>query len=75
MLTPGHIYLHPEDGPIRVESGDWLVGGRISNWWTWTILASSERRSGYGSRWEDVTDDYLTISIPRTSLGLTSAKG
>jgi len=65
MLRIGGVYNHPEYGPIRIDSGDYLVDGRISNWYKWTVLSDDTVQSGYGTRWPDISDQYVTITIPK----------
>jgi hypothetical protein len=52
-LHIGGRYLHPEQGEIELVSGYYRDPryGRISNHWHWTIVATGEKRHGYGDNW------------------------
>ncbi|WP_028058298.1 hypothetical protein [Candidatus Solirubrobacter pratensis] len=52
-LEIGRRYVHPEQGEIEITSGCYRdpTYDRISNWWTWTVVATGEKRAGYGSNW------------------------
>jgi len=69
-LRIGGVFDHPEDGPVRIESGVYTIGGRVSNFWHWTVLATGEEKNGYGGPWEDISDQYVTITIPKVTLRL-----
>ena len=68
----GRVYAHPEQGHIQIKSGYFLdpVYQRLSNHWHWTVLETGETGHGYGGEWEDVTDQYVTFSVPRHWLRL-----
>jgi hypothetical protein len=68
LLKIGAVYRHPMDGPIRIEAGNWTVNGRISNWWWWTVLETDEKKAGYGEKWDDISDQYVTVTIPKADL-------
>lgn len=54
-LRVGRVYQHPTDGLIRILSGYYRdpAYGRISNFWTWEVLSTQERKSGYGASWPE----------------------
>lgn len=54
-LQIGKRYLHPEDGEIEIVSGCYrdAVYGRVSNHWYWDVVATGERKNGYGDNWPE----------------------
>ena len=68
-LHAGQIHEHPEDGPIRILSGAWMINGLLSNHWKWEVLESGETKSGYGGTWENISDQYVTVAIPKSVAG------
>ena len=48
----GENILHPDGRTVRVKSGTFLSGGRVSNFWTWNEVKSNGSlgpdESGYG---------------------------
>lgn len=52
-LRSGDYHVHPEDGVVKIVGGTYrdATYGRISNWWTWEVVATGERKSGYGANW------------------------
>lgn len=68
MLRTHHCYTHPEDGDVRIDSGDYMVNGRLSNFWYWTVIETGECKHGYGGPWPDVSDQYVTITVPKVWL-------
>lgn len=50
----GQHYVHPEQGEIQIESGQYWGRHGISNFWTWTIVATGEARCGYAEKWPHV---------------------
>lgn len=57
----GKCYEHPEDGPIKVFTGTYLDAtyGRVSNWWSWRVLATGETKSGYAGPWPELDEDEI----------------
>lgn len=51
-LVHGKLYLHPDDGVIRIDSGCYYdpTYGRVSNFWRWTVVDTEEQKSGYLGR-------------------------
>lgn len=47
----GVTYVHPEDGPIEIVSGQYWGEFGMSNHWYWVVLATGEKKSGYGAHW------------------------
>ena len=46
-LVIGETYRHPASGLLlRVTSGQYLSGGRVSNWWTWQYLDAAGEPTG-----------------------------
>lgn len=70
-IEPGRIRRHPEDGPILILSGAETIGGRITNHFLWRVLATNEKKSGYGGgdNWEDITDQYDLVPIRKEAGG------
>jgi hypothetical protein len=52
-LVKGWRYVHPEDGVIEITGGYYRdpTYGRISNFWDWIVVATGERKNGYGDNW------------------------
>lgn len=51
----GQVVKHPDGYNVRIDSGCYLdpTYGRVSNWWTWTVLdknnkPTKEKDKGYG---------------------------
>ena len=48
----GKIVKHPDGRRVKVVSGNFLVGGRVSNFWCWREVFVNgrlgEKESGYG---------------------------
>lgn len=55
-LYKGGRFVHPKDGEIQIISGEYrdATYGRISNFWTWRVVATGKTRSGYGGYWPEV---------------------
>jgi hypothetical protein len=47
----GQEYRHPEDGPIRIVSGQYWGAHGLSNFWYWKVLATGETHHGYADHW------------------------
>lgn len=47
----GQQRIHPDDGLITLTGGQYLSGGRVSNFWYWTVEATGEQHHGYGDDW------------------------
>lgn len=56
-LRPGKRYVHPEDGEIEITSGCYRAYGRVSNFWYWTVIATGEKKHGYGANWPERAQD------------------
>lgn len=54
-ITIGKCYQHPDDGVIRILGGRFWGDHGLSNHWTWEIVATGERKHGYGGEWPEVT--------------------
>ena len=52
-LRVGGRYLHPEDGEIEVTDGQYWGTHGVSNFWHWTVVATGEKKHGYGGRWPE----------------------
>lgn len=50
----GKNYEHPEDGPITIVGGRYWGDRGLSNHWTWDVIATGERKGGYGSAWPEI---------------------
>ena len=50
----GHRYLHPEQGVIEIESGQYWGTHGLSNFWTWHIVETGEQKCGYADTWPEV---------------------
>ena len=50
-LKIGGEYVHPDDGLIKITSGQYWGMHGLSNFWYWTVLATGEEKHGYGGRW------------------------
>jgi len=50
-LEIGKRYVHPEDGPIEVTGGQYWGTYGLSNHWSWTVIATGEKKRGYGGHW------------------------
>lgn len=51
----GGVYQHPSHGAIRIDSGAYWGEHGLSNFWTWTDLATGQCHSGYGAHWPEIT--------------------
>ena len=57
----GKFYLHPEDGIIHITSGEYYSEGRVSNFWSWTVVETGEKKHGYGGAWPQY-DGKITVT-------------
>ena len=53
QLAVGKVVTHPEHGRVKIMSGAFLVGGRVSNFWDWQKIGEDGKPygktySGYG---------------------------
>lgn len=51
----GKRYHHPTDGLIEITDGQYWGRNGISNFWYWTVVATGEKKHGYGGQWVEVT--------------------
>lgn len=54
-LRIGGRYVHPEHGEIEVTDGQYWGTYGVSNFWHWTVVATGEKKHGYGGRWPEAT--------------------
>lgn len=52
-LRVGETYVHPEDGVIKIVSGEFWGNHGVSNFWYWDVVATGERKHGYGGNWPE----------------------
>lgn len=50
-LQIGGKYTHPTDGPIEITNGQYWGEYGLSNFWYWKVIATGEKKSGYGGNW------------------------
>ena len=63
LIEIGKIYDHPQDGLIRIISGQYWGEFGLSNFWHWEVLDTKERHAGYGGSWKpvEVPEDRLIV--------------
>ena len=52
----GRRYMHPTDGEIEILAGQYWGTHGLSNFWTWRVIATGEKRNGYAGDWPEVTE-------------------
>lgn len=50
-IKVGNYYEHPADGLIFIESGQYWGQHGLSNHWRWSVVATGEKKYGYGGSW------------------------
>lgn len=60
-LIVGLFYLHPQDGIIHLTNGEYYSNGRVSNFWSWTVVETGEKKHGYGGYWPQY-DGKITVT-------------
>lgn len=50
----GKYYMHPDDGLIKIVSGQYWGRDGLSNHWRWLVLDTNKIQPGYGDTWPEV---------------------
>lgn len=51
----GKYYMHPDDGLIKIVSGQYWGMYGLSNHWRWQVVSTGEIKPGYADNWPEVT--------------------